>query len=277
MAPTAPDNSWTQAVRQRLGLGRLLPLGPAADGCWLAERAATGVLRRAGEEVAGVRLRTLRVGPAGPDEERDSPAVPPPPGALPPGPLRIEAEFEASYEEPLTSTADLLRAALFTAAETRLGLEVTEVDLRVGGLLDDSGQDASAGEHAEAHTHAADDAPADPAHRSGTVPPNAPERPRPTGPSGRRAGGDTPGRDAGSGSAAARAAAAVPGVAHPTSVLGTPARHDNAHPGRHVLMEVAVTGQRPAREVALAVRAAVAEALPEHPSVAVLVTEVTDG
>jgi hypothetical protein len=56
--------SWEQAVREQVALGRLLPLGDAADGAWLAERAAAGVLRRAAAAVRGARVTALRVEPA---------------------------------------------------------------------------------------------------------------------------------------------------------------------------------------------------------------------
>ncbi|MFW6689638.1 hypothetical protein [Streptomyces sp. MAR4 CNX-425] len=56
--------SWEQAVREQVALGRLLPLGDAADGAWIAERAASGVLRRAAAGVRGVRVTALRVEPA---------------------------------------------------------------------------------------------------------------------------------------------------------------------------------------------------------------------
>ncbi|MFE1458682.1 nucleopolyhedrovirus P10 family protein, partial [Streptomyces sp. NPDC058735] len=52
---------WTQAVRHQLGIGRLLPLGDARDGAWIAERAAEAVLRRAALDAPGVRLETLRI------------------------------------------------------------------------------------------------------------------------------------------------------------------------------------------------------------------------
>ncbi|MGA6226178.1 nucleopolyhedrovirus P10 family protein, partial [Streptomyces umbrinus] len=42
---------WTQAVRNQLGLGRLLPLGGPHDGAWITEAAATAVLRRAARSV----------------------------------------------------------------------------------------------------------------------------------------------------------------------------------------------------------------------------------
>ncbi|MET7620575.1 hypothetical protein [Streptomyces sp. NPDC005408] len=123
------------AVRRRLGLGRLLPLGGAADGAWLAEQAADVVLRRVAAEVPGVAPGRLRLALADP-EAAARPAVPPPPSALPPGPLRIEADFAAVAWEPLPATASELRAALFTAAAQLLDLRVAEVDLRVTDVLD---------------------------------------------------------------------------------------------------------------------------------------------
>ncbi|CAM5658198.1 hypothetical protein SCYAM73S_08311 [Streptomyces cyaneofuscatus] len=116
-------DGWTAAVRQRLGLGRLLPLGGAVDGAWIAETAAASVLR--GAAVEGAVLGTLRIGPAreatgvdtGAETGRSAGAggpagagvvaetglaLPPaPPSGLPPGPLRIEAEFRAAGDRPL--------------------------------------------------------------------------------------------------------------------------------------------------------------------------------
>lgn len=123
------------AVRRRLGLGRLLPLGGAADGAWLSEQAAEAMLRRAANQVPEVVLGRLRLALADPDSA-EPPAVPPPPSALPPGPLRIEADFAASARDPLPAASAALRAVLFTAAADLLGLEVAEVDLRVTELLD---------------------------------------------------------------------------------------------------------------------------------------------
>ncbi|MFJ8919286.1 hypothetical protein B046DRAFT_04850 [Streptomyces sp. LamerLS-316] len=126
---------WTSAVRQRLGLGRLLPLGGPADGSWIAERAAATVLREATTGTGAV-LGTLRIAPADEDDAPD-PVVPRPPSALRPGPLRIEAGFATTARRPLHTTADALRAALLTAAAQRLGLLVDEVDLRVTELLEE--------------------------------------------------------------------------------------------------------------------------------------------
>ncbi|MFF4228538.1 hypothetical protein [Streptomyces sp. NPDC001820] len=122
------------AVRRRLGLGRLLPLGAAADGAWLAEEAAAAVLRQAAGEVPGVVPGRLRLALVDPDTAA-APAVPAPPSALPPGPLRIEADFAAAARDPLPDTASALRTVLFAAA-AQLDLEVAEVDLRVTELLD---------------------------------------------------------------------------------------------------------------------------------------------
>ncbi|MEV0927961.1 hypothetical protein AB0I99_23005 [Streptomyces spongiicola] len=131
---------WTEAVRARLRPGRLLPLGAPEDGAWLAEQAAEKVLRQTAERVPGVVPGRIRVGLADPGRA-GAPAVPPPPAALPPGPLRIEAEFAVIGAVPLAEPAGLLRRALFAAGE-RLGLRVAAVDLRITDLLDVSPEPA---------------------------------------------------------------------------------------------------------------------------------------
>lgn len=237
---------WTQVVRHQLGLGRLVPLGPPRDGAWITEWAADSVLRRAADPVRGVRLGTLRISLADPDETYD-PAVPPPPGALPPGPLRITAEFAARTDptapgvEPLPMTAARLRQALAGAATARLGLTVTDVDLRVTGLLDKD-EPPVAGR-----------------------PDEVPEAAEPTGPEEARA---------------ATAARSVPGVTHLTGLLGRPV-HIEVAPGggpalprRHVRVELAVAADERTADVARAVRTAVTQTLTDRPSVAVLVTAV---
>ncbi|MFE6661981.1 hypothetical protein ACFVFH_00250 [Streptomyces sp. NPDC057697] len=130
-------DGWTAAVRQRLGLGRLLPLGGPADGAWIAERAAVAVLRGAMARGPGPApvLGKLRISVADPGGAPD-PEVPPPPSALPPGPLRIEASMAALSGGPLPLAAEALRSALLTAAARRLGLVVEAVDVRVTELLD---------------------------------------------------------------------------------------------------------------------------------------------
>lgn len=245
-------NGWTEAVRRQLGLGRVLPLGGPGDGSWLTEACADGVLRHAAEQVNGVRLGALRVALADPSTAY-APSVPPPPSALPPGPLRITAEFAAEPSEPLPAAAARLRAALFTAADERLGLAVEEVDLSVTTLLD-AGQ-----------------APVD-------VPTDAE-----TPPDGARA---APG--SGDEARAASAALEVPGVRRLTGALGGFGRAvhladavsepatEASLPRRHARVELATDREHRALDVALAVRTAVGTALPDHPSVAVLITAVEE-
>lgn len=221
-------------MRERLGLGRLLPLGVAADGAWLAERAATTALRRVAALVPGAALGRLGLRPADPDALEPSP-VRPPPSALPPGPLRIEGEFAAAPGEPLPDLAERLRTVLYAHAVDHLGLWVTEVDLRVTALLEGgpgpadgwAGDSSGAAEPVGAHAAAPE----------GTT---------------------------------ALVAANVPGVAHLTGALGAPVLVAEGH----VRVELATAvGHRPP-EVARAVGRAVASSLPGRPTVAVLVTAV---
>ncbi|MCL6735326.1 hypothetical protein [Streptomyces neyagawaensis] len=246
-------DGWTNAVRQQLGLGRVLPLGGPHDGAWITEEAVEAVLRRATASMRGVRLGTLRIALAEPDGAQ-APAVPAPPSALPPGPLRVTADFLASAvppAEPFPVTAARLRAGLAEAAAERLGLAVAEIDLRMTDLL---GADEPGGPPAQGAP--ATDVP------SGD---RAPARPVPPGD--------------GEESRVTAAALGVPGVSRLTGALGGPGRAVHidtgpALPRRHVRVELAVTEGRRAVDVAREVRARVGEALPDHPSVAVLVTAV---
>ncbi|MGW0839766.1 nucleopolyhedrovirus P10 family protein [Streptomyces sp. NPDC002787] len=234
-------DGWAKAVREQLGLGRVPPLGGPHDGAWITESAAEAVLRRTTASLRGAALGPLRISLAAPEKSYD-PAVPAPPSALPPGPLRITADFAASGAEPFPVTAAHLRAALSTAATEQLGLTVTEVDLRVTALLEDEEEVA----------------PPAPAPPAAEPPP--------------RDGDDEESR-------AAAAALSVPGVTHLTGALGGLSRAVHvdtgpALPRRHIRVEVAVAGERRALDVAREVRAAVSEVLPDHPSVAVLITAV---
>lgn len=174
-------DGWMATARSRIGLGRLLALGGPADGAWIAERAADTVLRRTARQVPGVDPGRLRIALADAGSAT-TPAFPAPPGSVPPGPLRIEADFATGYGVPLPELAERLRTALATAAARRLGLDVAEVDLRVTALLD--------------------------------APPDAPDSPPPAPPSEE----ESPSHE----DPAAAAAAAVAGVARLTSVLGPP-------------------------------------------------------
>ncbi|MFF3505153.1 nucleopolyhedrovirus P10 family protein [Streptomyces sp. NPDC003247] len=242
---------WTRAVRDQLGLGRLLPLGGPRDGAWIAESAAEVVLRRAVGGLAGVRLGVLRIAPADPEGGYE-PAVPAPPSALPPGPLRVTAGFAAEAAEPLPAIAARLRTALATVAAERLGLEVAEVDLRVTALLD-RGEEDTAGRE-------------------------------PQGVPGGRVVLRLSGA-AGEGDEARVAAAvlAVPGVTGLTAALGRAVRIEARRGGTaaalsrsHARVEFGVGADHRALDVAREVRGAVAEVLrDQQPTVAVLVTAVS--
>ncbi|MET4923950.1 hypothetical protein P3L51_16535 [Streptomyces sp. PSRA5] len=226
-------DGWSAAVRERLGLGRLLPLGDAADGVWLAEQAATTALRRGAARVPGAALGRLRIRLADPGSA-EPPGVPPPPSALPPGALRVEGDFAAVAGEPLPDVAERLRTALYAHAVDRLGLRVTEVDLRVTALLE---TEPAAGSDSQDSAGAAEPIGASAVDPKGT---------------------------------AALVAAHVPGVARLSGSLGTAVLMTNGH----VRVELATAaGHRP-WEVARAVGRAVSAALPSHPTVAVLITAV---
>lgn len=273
---------WTRMVRQQVGLGRFLPLGGPYDGAWIAERAASGVLRGAAErDVPEVRLGGVRIGLADPGEAAE-PAVPAPPSALPPGPLRLTAEFAATAAWPLPETASRLRTALAVTATERIGLDLTEVDLRVTELLD---------------TEPPASRPGTPATPGGTDTSGGAGMPGAAESEAARAPGSAGGSGSAGGFGAAGVAGAVgggpegervaavvlrvPGVSRLTGVGGLPVRlgeqapaSGDALPRRHARVDLAVAaGFRPL-EVARAVRAAVAEALPDRPTVAVLVTDL---
>ncbi|WHX21742.1 nucleopolyhedrovirus P10 family protein [Streptomyces malaysiensis subsp. malaysiensis] len=237
-----------QTVREQLRLGRLLPLGEREDGSWITERAAAEVLGRAATEVPDAHLGSLRIAPADPDAV-EGPAVPPPPSALPPGPLRIAAECGATLAEPLPVTADRLRDVLLAAAADRLGLLVEAVDIRVTEVLEEL-----------------------PALRHHQPPP--PPRPRPQSPP-PAAGSPAPDSTA---AAVGRAIASVPGVARLAPVLGSP--RAVRIEGAHIRVELAVAAGHRAVDVARALRTAVARSAPvpapgdQPPTVAVLVTAV---
>ena len=142
------------------------------DGAWITERAAAPVLRRAADFTGGARPGRPRISPVDPGASHD-PVVPPPPSAVPPGPLRIDPDFPASADptapaaEPLWATAARPRASPATAATERLGLTVTEVDPRVMGSLD--ADDASAAAPDDG-CPAEEPAPGPPARRRGVPP-----------------------------------------------------------------------------------------------------------
>jgi hypothetical protein len=247
-------------VRRQVGLGRLLPLGAREDGAWLTERAAGWALRRAvAEAVADVRLDRLRVGPDGDAEAPDAPGTalavtPPPPGALPPGPLRIEAVCAAGLERPLPECVRHVRAVLATAARERVGLDVAAIDVHVAGLLEQpppGGGRAAVGPEADPLS---------------LVRPEA---------------------DGAVADAVAEAVLAVPGVLGLSGALGGPSHAlrvldttGGGPPGRLVRLQLAVTAGRRTAAVARRARAAAATAAragaPGPLAVTILVSEVSD-
>ncbi|MFB6439214.1 hypothetical protein ACFCVY_20900 [Streptomyces sp. NPDC056411] len=238
-------NQLAQSVRRQLGIGRVLPLGGPADGSWITEEAAAGALRASAGVPPGVRLGALRLSVADPEGAPES-VVPAPPSALPPGPLRIEAEFTAVPDQPLPAVADQVRTALLEASVQQLGLVVAAVDLRVSGLLE-----------------------------AGAAPP----APVPPGPPATPVAGPTAGPAAGAPEPLEGAAGIavvmreVTGVARPAPVLGGQSRAVRLTAG-HALVQLAVAAGYRALDVAHAVRQAVAAAPPRPSTVAVLVTAV---
>nr|WP_155072988.1 nucleopolyhedrovirus P10 family protein [Streptomyces taklimakanensis] len=253
-----------QSVRRQLAVGRLLPLGEATDGAWLAERAAAGVLRQAMRRLPGVRPGTVRVTVAD-FEAVGEPVVPPPPGALPPGPLRIDAEFDATADEPLPATAERVRTALAEAADGLLGLVVAAIDLRISGLSEGAVNEPAREEPPKEES------------RDGEPPADG--------------GTDDTGGTGGALEAAVRnAASAVPGVVRLTSLSGDgsrPVRVGSARgkaggvpSGHHVHIRLAVSADHRALDVVRRVRAAVEPVVADGTlgpvSVTVLVTEVVE-
>ncbi|MFD7517514.1 hypothetical protein ACFV85_22235 [Streptomyces niveus] len=135
MTTTHSTDGWRAVVQLHRDLGRALPLGEAEEATWLFEQAATTELRRAGATVPGATPGRLRIDLVDPDDGGVLSAAAPP-GALPPGPLRIEGEFAALPGVPLPALADQLRHALFACSVDRLGLRVVEVNLQVTALLE---------------------------------------------------------------------------------------------------------------------------------------------
>jgi hypothetical protein len=247
--------TWTQAARYQLELGRLLPLGGSEDGTWITEQAAVRALRGAVTGIPDARVDSLRIG-AAPLEPVSEPAVRPPVGALPPGPLRMEAAFTASLGRPLPQTAEQVRSTLLRAATEGLGLTVVTADLSVTDL--EEGPETVVrppiAKRAMRPQREATAGRSSPMTGTGPAP----------GPAGRLAG----------------VAAAVPGVARLTAVLGgrpIKVRHEGDPPSRHIEVQIAVAPGHHPLEVARAVRAAVAEAAasdtPGPVTAAVLITE----
>ncbi|MFF4605675.1 hypothetical protein ACFY12_23410 [Streptomyces sp. NPDC001339] len=253
-------NRLAQTMREQLGIGRVLPLGGPADGSWITERAAADALRAAVGAPAGARLHRLRLSLADPGHAPE-PVVPPPPSALPPGPLRIEAAIEVSTatvpDRSLPAVADQVRAALLEASVRDLGLVVSRVDLLVSGLVE-APEGAMAGRGT-----ATVSAPSTPSGEAAVTPPDA------------GSGGASPPYPAGAEGPEGIAAVTrkVPGVARLTPVLGGLSRPVRLTDG-HALIQLAIAAGYRALDVSSAVRHAVAAAPSAPSTVAVLVTAV---
>ncbi|MCH6159577.1 hypothetical protein [Streptomyces marispadix] len=284
----------SRAVRQQLGLGRLLPLGDAADGAWLVESAAVTALRSAvSQELPDVHMGGLRLSLADP-ELAEPPAVPPPPSALWPGRLYIDAEFASPPHAPLTTMAELLRATLLRSADRELGLRVDAVDLRITDLLEGGNGHRHDGHGAARHRQGPSATAA--GKSEGGHRPYGQGTPRP---------GDRPGSSAAThppapaddprGAATAQAVISVPGVTRLAPVLGSThgglpadavsvtaaAARDGHEAGRHLRIQLAVAEGTRVLDVARAVRHAAEKAAawdaeePDAPvTVAVLVTAI---
>ncbi|MER7990119.1 hypothetical protein ABTY53_31705 [Streptomyces noursei] len=237
-------NALARAVREQLGIGRVLPLGDPADGAWITERAARAALLRAPDIPPGARLDALRLALAAP-EEAPAPTVPAPPGALPPGPLRITARVAAPPGLPLPPLTEQLRSALLATAEDGLGLRVSAVDLHVDELLDEAA------------------APTAQATRTATAEEDRGDAPAPGG-----------AKDPDDLAARVRAVPGVAGLA--PALAGRSAPVSRSDDGHHVLVQVATAAGHRAVDVARAVRRAVTGPPPAPATAAVLVTEVAD-
>ncbi|WP_313896494.1 hypothetical protein [Streptomyces sp. GC420] len=299
-------------MRRQLGLGRLLPLGGPSDGAWIAESAARAVLRDAARAVPGTRLGALRLS-LPPGATVSAPVVNAPPSGLPPAPLLLTADFAATAERPLPTAAAGLRAVLAEAADTRLGLVLDAVDLRVSGLLDvgeggGAGPDATAGSVGAGYgetpaggsrsaarssdgkpvaagglpgTEALGDGPGTGTAGAGPVGGASGAAPATGGEGG---GGAADGTEPAAQARAAAAAQAVPGVAGLTGMLRGPGRSvlveerpapgGPALPATHIQVELAVRAGHRALDVALAVRRAVAASLSGRPESPVSVAVV---
>ncbi|MFE9247348.1 hypothetical protein [Streptomyces sp. NPDC007088] len=237
---------WTQAVRDQVAFGGLLPLGDGTAGAWLAESAAVSALRHAGDLAPGVRLERITLIPTRTDDSvTPQTTFPAPPTALPPGPLRLSASFAACVTHPLPETAATLRVVLLSTARDRLGLAVARADLRVTDLLDED--------------------------------PRAGRTPTSTG-QGRPLEADESRVPEGIARHAATAARSVDGVAglggafggHGRPVRLGEAREDGSP--THVRVEVVATDLRPLPDTVRAVRSAVGSVLEPGTTVTVLVT-----
>lgn len=110
-------------VRVELRPGRPLPLGEPAEDLWIMEAVAARALRTAGETVAGVRAGSCRIVPRDPYAPGGSAGV------------DVRLDIVAPAGAALEHLAEQVRDQVLDAARTRLGMDVTAVDIRITDLI----------------------------------------------------------------------------------------------------------------------------------------------
>ncbi|MFE9123494.1 Asp23/Gls24 family envelope stress response protein [Streptomyces sp. NPDC007172] len=111
-------------VRLELRPGHPLPLGAPDEDMWVMESAAARVLRAAAERMPGVRSGSCRITPE-PDQ---------------PGRVTISLHILAPITAPsLPTLAEEVRRSVGEAADHRLGLEITSIDVHIVGIADEPG------------------------------------------------------------------------------------------------------------------------------------------
>ncbi|MFD7717323.1 Asp23/Gls24 family envelope stress response protein [Streptomyces sp. NPDC059814] len=110
-------------VRLELRPGRPLPLGGPDEDLWIMEAVAARTVRTAAETVTGVRAGSCRIVPGAP---------------RPQGRARIDVRLElhALLTHDLPELADQVRRRVREAVDGGLGLDITELDIRITDLLD---------------------------------------------------------------------------------------------------------------------------------------------
>lgn len=110
-------------VRLELRPGRPLPLGAPEEDLWIMESVAARTVRAAAETVAGARAGSCRI-------------VPGPPRSHGPDRIDVHLELHAPVTADLQELAEQVRRRVRDTMDRRLGLEVTDIDIRITDLRD---------------------------------------------------------------------------------------------------------------------------------------------
>ncbi|MFD0023681.1 Asp23/Gls24 family envelope stress response protein [Streptomyces sp. NPDC058382] len=115
-------------VRLELRPGRPLPLGEPDEDIWIMEAVAARTVRAAAETVTGVRAGSCRIAP-----DR-------------PGPARVAValDIHAPVTADLRELAEEVRLRVLETVDRQLGLDITEIDIRITDLREPT--DRSTGE-----------------------------------------------------------------------------------------------------------------------------------